>query len=97
MVRRQQCVPPVRLAAVSALELRHVLALALRLWAQGEVEEPYLNPFPLEVRHVVVRDRGEDHDVPVENGYFLYAAWKTDTPGDDTTDPPTPEVIPASP
>jgi hypothetical protein len=57
----------------------------------------YLNPLPLDVGHVVVRDRGEDHDVPVENGYFLYAAWKTDTPGDHTTDPPTPEVIPASP
>jgi hypothetical protein len=56
----------------------------------------YADPLPPEVEHVVVRDRDEDHEVPVENGYFLYAAWQTDTPGDHTTDPPTPEVIPAT-
>jgi hypothetical protein len=51
------------------------------------------DPLPADVRHVIVRDRGEDHLVPVEHGYFLYASWKTDTPGDETTDPPHPELI----
>jgi hypothetical protein len=54
-------------------------------------------PQPTDVRQVVVRDRGEDHDVPVENGYFLYGAWKIDVPGDSTTDPPTPELIRTKP
>jgi hypothetical protein len=53
----------------------------------------YMEPLPTEVERVVVADRGEEHEVPVEHGYFLYAAWKRDTPGDDKTDPPTPEVI----
>jgi hypothetical protein len=47
---------------------------------------------PPEVERVVVLDRGEEHEVPVERGYFLYVAWKQDTPGDDTTDPPEPEL-----
>ena len=52
---------------------------------------------PPEVERVVVLDRGEENVVPVENGYFLYAAWKQDTPGDDTSDPPRPEVIRTEP
>jgi hypothetical protein len=52
----------------------------------------YADQLPPDVRGVVVRDRGEEHDVPVENGYFLYAAWKQDTPG-DYTDPPEPELV----
>ena len=53
----------------------------------------YMDPLPPEVERVVVRDRGDEHEVPVERGYFLYAAWKQDTPGDDTTDPPEPELV----
>jgi hypothetical protein len=53
----------------------------------------YMDPLPPEVERVVVFDRGEEYDVPVERGYFLYAAWKQDTPADDTSDPPTPEVV----
>jgi hypothetical protein len=53
----------------------------------------YSDPLPPEVERVVVRDRGRAHEVPVENGYLLYAAWKQDTPDDNTTDPPQPEVI----
>jgi hypothetical protein len=53
----------------------------------------YADPLPLEVERVVVRDRGEECEVPVENGYLLYAAWKQDAPGDDTNDPPAPEII----
>ena len=48
---------------------------------------------PSDVTSVVVRDRGEEHEVPVTDGYFIYAAWKRDSPGDDTTDPPKPEVV----
>lgn len=51
------------------------------------------DPLPPEVDHVIVRDRGEEHHVPVENGYFLYVAWKQDTPGDDTADPPKAELV----
>lgn len=50
-------------------------------------------PFGAGVDRVVVRDRSEEHEVPVENGYFLYVAWKQDVPGDDTTDPPMPELV----
>jgi hypothetical protein len=53
----------------------------------------YMDPLPPEVEGVLVVDRGEEHEVPVERGYFLYAAWKQDTPGDNTTDPPPPEVV----
>ena len=53
----------------------------------------YADPLPPEVERVIVRDRDEEHEVPVENGYFLYAAWKQDTPGDVTTDPAEPEII----
>jgi hypothetical protein len=53
----------------------------------------YMTPLPPEVERVVVLDRGEEHDVPVEQGYFLYVAWKRDTSGDDTTDPPEPELV----
>jgi hypothetical protein len=53
----------------------------------------YMDPLPPEVERVVISDRGEKHEVPVERGYFLYAAWKQDTPGDNATDPPTPEVV----
>ena len=42
---------------------------------------------------MAVLDRGDEHEVPVERGYFLYAAWKQDRDGDDTMDPPTPEVV----
>jgi hypothetical protein len=34
------------------------------------------DPLPPEVRQVVVRDRGVEHRVPVEGGYFLYVAWQ---------------------
>ena len=51
------------------------------------------NELPSDISSVVVVDRGEEHDVPVTDGYFLYAAWKKDTPGDSTTDPPTPEIV----
>ena len=51
------------------------------------------DPLPGEVVGVVVLDHGEQHDVPVEAGYFLYVAWKQDTPGDDTTDPPMPRLV----
>ncbi len=51
------------------------------------------DPLPPEVERVVVRHRGEEHEVPVENGYFLYAAWKQATPGDNRTDPPEAEMI----
>jgi hypothetical protein len=51
------------------------------------------DPLPSDAQCVVVRDRGEEHMVPVENGYFLYAAWKQDTEHDNTSDPPVPEVI----
>jgi hypothetical protein len=50
-------------------------------------------PFGAGVDRVAVRDRSEEHEVPVENGYFLYVAWKQDLPGDDTTDPPMPELV----
>lgn len=53
----------------------------------------YLTPLPSEVERVVVLDRGEEHDVSVEQGYFLYVAWKRDTPGDDATDPPKPKLL----
>jgi hypothetical protein len=53
----------------------------------------YKDPLPSEVERVVVFDRGEEYEVLVERGYFLYAAWKRDTPGDDTSDAPTPEVV----
>jgi hypothetical protein len=53
----------------------------------------YADPLVPEVERVIVRDRGEEHQVPVENGYFLYVAWKQETSGDDTTDPPEPELI----
>jgi hypothetical protein len=53
----------------------------------------YADPLPPEVDRVVIRDRGEEHEVAVEDGYFLYAAWKQDVPGDDTTDPPEPELV----
>jgi len=53
----------------------------------------YMDPLPPEVERVVVLDRGDEHEVPVERGYFLYAAWKQDTPGNDRTDPPSPEVV----
>ena len=53
----------------------------------------YADQLPPSVTRVVVRDRGVVHEVPAESGYFLYAAWKQDTPGDNTTDPPQPEVI----
>jgi len=53
----------------------------------------YMDPLPPEVKRVVVFDREEEHEVPVERGYFLYAAWKQDTPSDDITDPPPPEVV----
>jgi hypothetical protein len=52
----------------------------------------YMTPLPPEVERVVVLDRGDEHEVPVERGYFLYVAWKQDMPRDDTTDPPEPEV-----
>jgi len=51
------------------------------------------NELPSDVSSVVVVDRGEEHNVPVTDGYFLYAAWKKDTPGDSTTDPPAPEIV----
>jgi hypothetical protein len=57
----------------------------------------YADPLPPDVRHVIVRDRGQEHEVPVEQGYFLYAAWKQDTSDDNTTDPPAPEVVRAGP
>jgi len=47
----------------------------------------YMDRLPPEVERVVVLDRGKEHEVPVERGYFLYAAWKQDKPGDDSTDP----------
>ena len=53
----------------------------------------YMSPMPSEVERVVVLDRGEEREVPVERGYFLYVAWKQDTRDDDTTDPPEPEVV----
>ena len=53
----------------------------------------YTAPLPPEVQRVVVSDRGEEHEVPVERGYFLYVAWKRDTPGDDTADPPKPQLL----
>lgn len=53
----------------------------------------YMAPLPLEVERVVVLDRGTEHEVPVERGYFLYVAWKQDTEGDGTSDPPTPTVV----
>jgi hypothetical protein len=52
-----------------------------------------LDPLPPDVERVIVCDRGEEKEVPVESGYFLYAAWKQDTPGDDTTDPLAPELV----
>ena len=53
----------------------------------------YDDPLPPEVEQVIVGDRGQEYSVPVENGYFIFAAWKQDTPGDDTTDPPTPQLV----
>jgi hypothetical protein len=60
----------------------------------------YMEPLPRTVEGVVVLDRGTEHEIPVEQGYFLYVAWRQDTEGDNTSDPPTPKVvrtIPASP
>jgi hypothetical protein len=51
------------------------------------------DPLPANVKSVIVRDRDEEHKVPVNDGYFLYVAWKKDVQGDDTTDPPTPELV----
>lgn len=53
----------------------------------------YMEPLPPDVNRVIVHDRGEEHTVPVENGYYLYVAWKQDTAGDDTTDPPSPSFV----
>lgn len=53
----------------------------------------YMAPLPREVERVVVLDRGTEHEVPVEQGYFLYVAWKQDTEGDNTSAPPTPTVV----
>jgi hypothetical protein len=50
-------------------------------------------PLPSEVECVVVRDWGEEHEVPVERGYYLYVAWKQDSAGDAATDPPTPTLV----
>jgi hypothetical protein len=49
-------------------------------------------PLPGGFDRVVVRDRGQEHEVAVENGYFLYAAWQQDAP-ETTTDPPMPELV----
>jgi hypothetical protein len=60
----------------------------------------YMEPLPSAVKRVVVLDRGTEYEVPVEDGYFLYVAWKQDTEGDNRSDPPTPRVVrtvPASP
>ena len=51
------------------------------------------DPLPAAIERVIVRDRGGEHEVPVEGGYFLYAAWKQDSGGDCTSDPPEPEVV----
>jgi ATP-dependent DNA helicase RecQ len=51
-------------------------------------------------RQFILSYFGEEYEAPVERGYFLYVAWKRDRPGDDTTDPPEPELvrtIPATP
>jgi hypothetical protein len=48
---------------------------------------------PTDATSVIVHDRGKEHEVAVTDGYFVYAAWKRDSPGDDTTDPPKPEVV----
>ncbi|HJU35882.1 MAG TPA: hypothetical protein VJ716_00500 [Gaiellaceae bacterium] len=53
----------------------------------------YVTPLPPEVEQVVVADRGDEHEVLVKSGYFLYVAWKRDEPGDDRSDPPTPELL----
>lgn len=53
----------------------------------------YDAPLPSEIERVVVHDRGSEHEVPVEQGYFLYVAWKQDTDEDSTSDPPTPTVV----
>lgn len=50
------------------------------------------DPLPSDVERVVVADRGHEYEVPVERGYFLYAAWKQDKPG-DVSDPPTPTLV----
>src|SRR5436190_315040 len=60
----------------------------------------YMEPLPPTVERVVVLDRGAEYEVPVEEGYFLYVAWKQDTEGDNTSDLPEPTVVrtvPASP
>jgi hypothetical protein len=48
---------------------------------------------PSDATSVVVRDRGEEHEVVVRDGYFVYAAWQKDPPGDGRTDPPKPEIV----
>jgi hypothetical protein len=53
----------------------------------------YMAPLAPDIACVVVCDRGEEHQVPVEQGYYLYVAWKQDTPGDPATDPPTPTLV----
>src|SRR5215210_2274835 len=32
---------------------------------------------PTDAASVVVHARGQEHEVPVTDGYFVYAAWKT--------------------
>jgi len=59
-----------------------------------------MTPLPVEVQRAVVLDRGTECEVAVEQGFFLYVAWKQDTDGDRTTDPPAPKLvrtIPGSP
>jgi hypothetical protein len=53
----------------------------------------YIAPLPAEVEGVIVYDRGEEHQVPVEQGYFLYVAWKSDSADDPTGDPPKPRLV----
>jgi hypothetical protein len=53
----------------------------------------YADPLPPDVKRVVVSDRGDEREAPVENGYFIYAAWKQDTDGAPSTDPPMPKIV----
>jgi hypothetical protein len=51
------------------------------------------DPLPADVTAVAVRDRGAEREVPVRDRYFVYGSWKRDVPGDNTTDPLTPEIV----
>jgi hypothetical protein len=44
-------------------------------------------PLPADIGSVVVRDRGVEHEVAVERGFYFYAAW------DAQAQPPRPELV----